>query len=164
MVAILCRGDGLSNYIGQCYKETQVYLVERYRLSLNQNKPPKTQNRVHWVATILHSDILYDSEYIPAWCYPMDSCNTTMYTIDQPRLPYVYIGTCITEHSLWWRHQMETFSVLPALCEGNPTVTGGVPSPRLVMVLPLICAWTNGWAHNQNAGDLRRIALIMTPL
>ena len=23
----------------------------------------------------------------------------------------------------WWRHQMETFSALLALCEGNPTVT-----------------------------------------
>ena len=27
----------------------------------------------------------------------------------------------------WWRHQMETFSALLALCEGNPPVTGGFP-------------------------------------
>ena len=26
----------------------------------------------------------------------------------------------------WWRHQMETFPALLALCEGNPPVTGGV--------------------------------------
>ena len=26
-----------------------------------------------------------------------------------------------------WRHQMETFSALLALCEGNPPVTGGFP-------------------------------------
>ena len=32
----------------------------------------------------------------------------------------------------WWRHQMETFSVLLALCEGNPPVTGGFPSQRPV--------------------------------
>ena len=32
----------------------------------------------------------------------------------------------------WWRHQMETFSALLALCEGYPSVTGGFPSLRLV--------------------------------
>ena len=31
-----------------------------------------------------------------------------------------------------WRHQMETFSALLAHCEENPTVTGGLPSQRLV--------------------------------
>ena len=30
--------------------------------------------------------------------------------------------------STWWRHQMETFSALLALCEGNPPVTGGFPT------------------------------------
>ena len=34
---------------------------------------------------------------------------------------------------LWtWCHQMETFSVLLALCEGNPLVTGEFPSQRPV--------------------------------
>ena len=32
----------------------------------------------------------------------------------------------------WWRHQMETFSELLALFEGNPPVTGGFPSPSPV--------------------------------
>ena len=31
-----------------------------------------------------------------------------------------------------WRHQMETFSALLALCEGNPLVTGGFLSQRPV--------------------------------
>ena len=30
----------------------------------------------------------------------------------------------------WWRYQMETYSVLLALCEGNPLVTSGFPSQR----------------------------------
>ena len=30
----------------------------------------------------------------------------------------------------WWRHQMETFSALLALCEGNPPVTDGFPPQR----------------------------------
>ena len=32
----------------------------------------------------------------------------------------------------WWRHQMETFSALLSLCEGNSLVTGGFPSQRPV--------------------------------
>ena len=32
----------------------------------------------------------------------------------------------------WWRHQMETFSALLALCEGNTPVTGEFPSQRPV--------------------------------
>ena len=32
----------------------------------------------------------------------------------------------------WWRHQMETFSALLALCAGNPPVTGEFPSQRPV--------------------------------
>ena len=32
----------------------------------------------------------------------------------------------------WWRHQMETFSALLALCAGNSPVTGEIPSQRPV--------------------------------
>ena len=35
-------------------------------------------------------------------------------------------------HATWWRHQMETFSSLLVLCEGNSSVTGGFPSQRQV--------------------------------
>ena len=41
--------------------------------------------------------------------------------------------------SPWWRHQMEIFSALLALCEGNLPVT----------------AWTNCSTNNLDAGDLR---------
>ena len=34
--------------------------------------------------------------------------------------------------SPWWRHKIETFSALLALCERNPPVTGGFPSQRPV--------------------------------
>ena len=33
-------------------------------------------------------------------------------------------------HIAWWRHQMETFSALLALCAGNSLVTGEFPSQR----------------------------------
>ena len=32
----------------------------------------------------------------------------------------------------WWRHQMETFSALPAICAGNSPVPGESPAQRPV--------------------------------
>ena len=39
----------------------------------------------------------------------------------------------ITEYTItWWRHQMETFSALLAICAGNSPVTGELPTQRPV--------------------------------
>ena len=48
---------------------------------------------------------------------------------------------------------METFSVLLALCKGNAPVIG---SPHKDQWRELWCTWTNGWANNRDAVDLRR--------
>ena len=47
-------------------------------------------------------------------------------TATSPRRQWV-----ATSHT-WWRHQMETFSALLALCAGNSPVTGEFPSQRPV--------------------------------
>ena len=63
--------------------------------------------------------------------------------------------TCIS----WWRHQMETFSALLALCAGNSPVPVNSPHKsqwRGVLMFSLICAWINDWVNNRQAGDLRR--------
>ena len=59
----------------------------------------------------------------------------------------------------WWRHQMETFSALLAICAGNSPVPGEFLAQRPVtwsfdvfFDLHLI----NGWVNNSEAGDLRR--------
>ena len=39
-------------------------------------------------------------------------------------------GQAATTRKSWWRHQMETFSALLALCEGNSPVTGEFSSQR----------------------------------
>ena len=60
---------------------------------------------------------------------------------------------------LWWRYEMDTFSAFLALCEGNATVTGGSLYKgqwRRALMFSLICAWTDGWANNRDAGNLRR--------
>ena len=55
----------------------------------------------------------------------------------------------------WWRHQMEIFSALLAICAGNSTVTGEFPAQRPVTRSLddfFICAWIN----TREAGDLGR--------
>ena len=60
----------------------------------------------------------------------------------------------------WWRHQMETFSALLALCAGNSPVSCEFPSKgkwRGALMFSLICVWINGWVNNRKSGDLRRL-------
>ena len=61
---------------------------------------------------------------------------------------------------LWtWCHQMEAFSALLALCAGihaSPVDSPHKGQWRGALMFSLICAWTNDWANNRNAGDLRR--------
>ena len=80
---------------------------------------------------------------------------------------------CFSKGFAWWRHQMETFSALLAICERNPSVTGGFDSPnkgqwREALRFSLIYAWTNGWADNRDAHCFSRrvvsgIILCMCP-
>ena len=59
----------------------------------------------------------------------------------------------------WWRHQMETFSALLALCAGKSTVPVNPPHKgkwRGALMFSLICAWINGCVNSLEAGDLRR--------
>ena len=58
----------------------------------------------------------------------------------------------------WWRHLMEIFSALLAICAGNLPVAGEFPERlwRGALMFSLVCAWMNDWVHNREAGDLRR--------
>ena len=53
------------------------------------------------------------------------------------------------KHPPWWRHQMETFPALLAICAGNSPWRGA-------LMFSLIVAQINGWVNNREAGDLRR--------
>ena len=62
-------------------------------------------------------------------------------------------------HHPWWRHQMETFSALLAICAGNSPVSGEFPHKgqwRGALMFSLIFTRINGWVNNREAGDLRR--------
>ena len=43
-----------------------------------------------------------------------------------------YMRSCRRPLSTWWRHQMETYSALLAICAGNSPVTGEFPTQRPV--------------------------------
>ena len=59
----------------------------------------------------------------------------------------------------WWRHQMETFFALLAICAGNspvPVISPHKGQWRGALMFSLICVWINDWVNNREAGDLRR--------
>ena len=60
-------------------------------------------------------------------------------------------------HKPWWRHQMETFSALLALCvEIRSTVNSRHKGQwRGLLMTSLICTWTNCWVNNRDTDDLR---------
>ena len=67
-------------------------------------------------------------------------------------------GCCDMDPS-WWRHQMETFSPLLALCAVNSSVPVNSPHKSQrhgALMFSLICTWTKGWAITRDGGDLRR--------
>ena len=85
-----------------------------------------------------------------------------MISVTQPRCVEIskesgthfrYSPTIIRSPYTWWRHQMETFSALLAICTANSPHKG---QWRGALMFSLICAWINGWVNNREAGDLRR--------
>ena len=73
---------------------------------------------------------------------------------------WVHAVDCRIDFNLtWWRHQMETFSALLAICAGNSPVPVNSPHKgqwRGALIFSLIYAWINDWVNNREAGDLRR--------
>ena len=76
-----------------------------------------------------------------------------------------FLGTEIAETHIdirtwtspWWRHQMEAFSALLAICAGNSPVTGEFPAQRPVTrSFDVLFDLINSWVNNREAGDLRR--------
>ena len=58
----------------------------------------------------------------------------------------------------WWRHQMETFSALMALCgtRRSPVNFPHKGQRRGALIFFFSCAWMNDWVNNREACDLRR--------
>ena len=69
-----------------------------------------------------------------------------------------WLFSLFVPNTSWWRHQMETFSALLAICAGNSPVTGGFPAQRPVrrsFDVFFDLHLNNDWVNNREAGDLR---------
>ena len=58
----------------------------------------------------------------------------------------------------WWRHQIQTFSALLAICAGihrSPVNSPHKGQWSGALMFSLICAWINRWVNNGATGDLR---------
>ena len=67
---------------------------------------------------------------------------------------HIYIEPALT----WWRHQMETLYALLAFVRGiHPAPVNSLHKGqwRGTLMFSLIGTWTNSWANNGDAGDLR---------
>ena len=86
------------------------------------------------------------------------SCTQQDETRRYTQFPWYTIFKC-PWFQTWWRHQMETFSALLALCAGNSPVLVNSPHKgqwRGALMFSLICVRINDWVNNREAGDLRR--------
>ena len=92
--------------------------------------------------------------------------NTELYKIFHHVRPALYLSQYRNrmkyenEQISWWRHQMKTFPrYWPFVVRGihrSPVHSPHKGQWRGPLMFSLICAWTNSWASNGNAGDLRR--------
>ena len=76
-----------------------------------------------------------------------------------PSIPCAFVSKHRGKTGTCWRHQMDTFSALLALCAGKSRSPVNSPHKgqwRRALIFFLVCAWINGWANNCKAGDLRR--------
>ena len=110
------------------------------KLNLNSNRV-----FLKYILVYIHHQQLYTDWDIINVSYAINStvnmiCNTS----------FIFI--------LWWRHQMETFSALLAFVKGihwSPMDSPHKGQWRRTLMFSLICAWTNAWANNRDADDLR---------
>ena len=105
--------------------------------------------------------LLYlECPFLPITCYwCIDHGSHVTLITSYPSVNKRTVAYAIYPIYTWWRHQMETFSALLALCAGYSTVTGEFPTQRPVtraLMFSLIRAWINSWVNNREAGDLRR--------
>ena len=104
-------------------------IVMNYRIGTSATWETWRRKRCHW-------NRLWLTHWLPLTTSICDFmyCNDHLHRIDScDKYQAPHSTTHWTQkQQIWWRHQMEMFSALLALCEGNPSVTGGFPSQRPV--------------------------------
>ena len=106
--------------------------------------------------------LVMDTPCVKAWChlfrniviewlvfknFSVCACVISIHWINTLKFSECHFLWCIGgEFYSWWRHQMETFSALLAICAGNSPVPVNSPHKvqwRGALMFSLICAWIN---------------------
>ena len=89
----------------------------------------------HWFRSLLDTE-LATHRYLNQWWPQFSDSSDELIRwplVDVSVILKVYSpNPCYGLRSSWWRHQMETFSALLAICAGNSPVTGKFPAQRPV--------------------------------
>ena len=124
--------------------------TDRHRLGSPTNAAPRRFNYLprdatHWMAASLGD-----------YCVISPAAIFLMFRLS---IPTLHRNVNIVFVRPWWRHQMEPFSALLALCVGNSPVTGEFPSHRPVTrgfgVFFDLCLYKRV-SKQSRRGDLRR--------
>ena len=120
----------------------------RRRLNLRSRKVSKAAKIVFRIAWSLWN-LTDTSAAVPPMCmsnFKYEYSNYQIRSFESSR------DLTIRRLIAWWRHQMETFSALLALCAGNSPVPVNSPHNgqwRGALMFSLICARINGWVNNR---------------
>ena len=92
-----------------------------------------------------------------------DECSHSNISINCKLIPEVVMRNCIVYYQIrrmFWSFIMVTWSNGNIFLVTGPFLRSPVNSPhkgqpRVPLISSLICAWTNHWVNNREAGDLR---------
>ena len=104
---------------------------EECRISKNLEVPRYPSRWLFWIMSCDQRELSRNISSLKA----RDSSEKACLFLKLWLVPCRLIGSAVRCQEICrpiWRHQMETFFTLLALCEGNPLVTGGFPSQRPV--------------------------------
>ena len=134
--------------------------------SLTYIHRPLSLNRL-WIMNQRWPDLLLPRVRGPAWCgvefqnaglSHVYQCFCRHWTL-QRASDFFLIWRDIHISDTWWRHQWKHFSRYWPFVRGIhrwPVDSPHKGQWRRDLVFSLICTWTNGWANNRNASDMRR--------
>ena len=106
-----------------------------FKLALGIHQSSASLDLSGWNQRWIPSQMASNAESVSMpWCHhnQLDLPRSTDNEIAIYRNTNIHLGPPLLIWITWWRHQMETFSALLALCAGNSPVSGEFPAQRPV--------------------------------
>ena len=110
---------------GRIYASIRPVLVQIMACRLLGGKPSSEQMLAYWKC-VWKCRLRNGGHFVSASMYLKSPPYVLSHAVSGQEGWYKVINSC------WWRHQMETFSALQALCTGNSPVISGFPAQRPV--------------------------------